>query len=350
MTETWPVREGEEIDLRALNAFLAEDGGRVGPFNSVEQFRGGFSNLTYLLTGERGEAVLRCPPRGARTGTAHDVIREWRILTVLHAHGVAVPRPLSACEDLAVIRTPFYLMERMEGVILREPLATAPAPDAMRRLDEALLETLVSIHRIGPADAAIAALGRTDGYVDRQVSGWTRRWQASRTDEVPSIDHAAAWLAAHKPAQSSAVLVHNDFKFDNLVFDPTATHVRAVLDWEMATLGDPLLDAGTTLGYWVEPDDPPALRALGLGVTALEGNFTRRELWTGYLERSGRGPVDPLFYYVHGVFKIAVIAQQIYARFRTGHATDDRFARLGEVVHLLGGVALRAIERGTIDP
>jgi aminoglycoside phosphotransferase (APT) family kinase protein len=176
--------------------------------------------------------------------------------------------------------------------------------------------------------------------VARQVNGWTQRWERSRTDDVPSVERVVAWLASHQPADVGSVLVHNDFKYDNLVLDPTdPSRITAVLDWEMATLGDPLLDLGTTLGYWVEVGDHPAFRALGLGVTALPGNFTRRQLWDRYFELSEREPVAPRFYHAFGLFKIAVIAQQIYARYRLGLTADVRFARLGEAVALLAATA-----------
>jgi aminoglycoside phosphotransferase (APT) family kinase protein len=192
-------------------------------------------------------------------------------------------------------------------------------------------------------DPAIAALGKAEGYVGRQVSGWSKRWDASRTDDVPAMERVARWLAANQPASSGSCLVHNDFKYDNLVLDPTdLSHIVAVLDWEMATLGDPLLDLGTSLGYWVEAGDHPALRSLGLGVTALPGNCTRAELWERYLARTGRPAVDPDFYYAFGLFKIAVIAQQIYFRYRKGFTKDERFARLGEAVAFFALIAERA--------
>ncbi|HVT37786.1 MAG TPA: phosphotransferase family protein, partial [Gemmatimonadaceae bacterium] len=221
----------------------------------------------------------------------------------------------------------------------------------MRLLSEAFVDTLVAIHKVGPSDPDIAALGKPDGYVVRQVSGWTRRWETSRTDDVPFMENVSAWLASHQPREDGATLVHNDYKYDNLVLDPDdLSRVRAVLDWEMATLGEPLLDVGTSLGYWVEDGDHPAFRALGLGATALPGNFTRAELWRRYLEKTGRASMDPTFYYVFGLFKIAVIAQQIYYRFRQGLTTDERFARLGEAVQLLALTAASAIERGSITP
>jgi aminoglycoside phosphotransferase (APT) family kinase protein len=199
---------------------------------------------------------------------------------------------------------------------------------------------------VDATDPAIAALGKPEGYVERQVAGWTKRWETSRTEAVPDMDQVAQWLASHQPASSGACLVHNDFKYDNLVLDPAdMSRIVAVLDWEMATLGDPLLDIGTSLGYWVEAGDHPALRSLGLGVTALPGNLTRRELWERYLASTGRAATDPAFYYAFGLFKIAVIAQQIFFRYRKGLTTDERFARLGDAVRLLAATAAGTITR-----
>ena len=227
----------------------------------------------------------------------------------------------------------------------------AAGPEGMRRLSGAFVDTLVAIHTVGRDDPGIAALGKSEGYVGRQVSGWTARWQRSRTGDLPAMEQVARWLATHPPRASGATLVHNDYKYDNLVLDPAdLSRVVAVLDWEMATLGDPLLDAGTSLGYWVEAGDAPEFRSLGLGATALPGNFTRAELWERYLEKSGRGPADPLFYYVFGLFKVAVIAQQIFFRYREGLTRDERFARLGDAVELLATTAEAAMARKTISP
>ena len=351
MSGTRSVRAGEEIDLGALNAFLVSRAPQVGRVSSVEQFAGGFSNLTYLLKTDSGEFVLRRPPRGVARGSAHDMGREHRILSALSTRGVAAPRPVVLCDDESVLGAPFYVMERMRGVILRGESPDSPSPGVMRKLSESFVDTLVAIHRVGPPDPAIAALGKPDGYVARQVSGWTRRWESSRTGDVPSMERVAAWLASHQPPDGAATLVHNDYKYDNLVLDPDdLSRVRAVLDWEMATLGDPLLDVGTSLGYWVEAGDHPAFHALGLGATALPGNFTRAELWRRYLEKSGWASTDPVFYYAFGLFKIAVIAQQIYFRFRQGLTTDERFVSLGEAVRLLALTAESAIERESITP
>ncbi len=340
MSETRPVLAGEEVPLEALNAWLRTAAMEVGEVRSISQFPGGFSNLTYLLTTGHGEFVLRRPPRGVTSGPAHDMGREYRILSVLAERAVPAPRPIVSCGDVTVIGAPFYIMERVRGVILRSAPPEAPSADTMRRLGESFVDTLVAIHAVGPSDPAIAALGKPEGYVARQITGWSKRWENSRTDDIPSMERTALWLSRHQPADQPACLVHNDYKYDNLVLDPTDfAKVVAVLDWEMATLGDPLLDLGTAMGYWVEAGDHPAFRSLGLGATALPGNLTRSDLWNRYLEKSGRRPADPRFYHAFGLFKIAVIAQQIYFRYRNGLTADERFARLGEAVKLLGSTA-----------
>lgn len=333
MSETRPVRAGEELDLGALNAWTASNAPETGVVNAVEQFPGGFSNLTYLLKSDRGEFVLRRPPAGVGKGSAHDMAREFRILAAVAPRGIPVPRVIALCEDASVLGAPFYLMERVRGVILQRGTEVSFSAETMRGISESFVETFAAIHSVDATDPAIAALGKSDGYVGRQISGWTKRWHASRIDDVPAMDRVADWLTSHEPAPSGVCLVHNDFKYDNLVLDRAdPRRIIAVLDWEMATLGDPLMDVGTSMGYWVEATDHPALQSLGLGVTALPGNFTRAEFWESYLERTGRPQTSAAFYYAFGLFKIAVIAQQIYARYRNGFTTDDRFARLGEAV------------------
>jgi len=346
------VRPGEELDLGRLQAYLSENmPDLVGPL-VVEQFPSGHSNLTYLLrVGER-EVVLRRPPFGARIKTAHDMGREYRILSYLVRVYPKVPRPLLYCGDEFVLGAPFYLMERLEGIILRtaQPKGLELTPALMRRLSENLIDNLVEIHQIDYEATGLACLGRPVGYVRRQIEGWIRRYQNARTDDIPEIDRVTAWLAEHILPAAGASLIHNDYKYDNLVLDADdPSRIIGVLDWEMATVGDPLMDLGTTLGYWVDPDDPPEVKFLVSSPTVMAGNLNRRELVERYAVQSGRDLSNILFYYVYALFKIAVIAQQIYARYKAGFSKDERFAVLIFAVRFLAKMAALAIEKGRID-
>ena len=343
------VRPDEELDAAALEAYLRDVLPDVAGPVRVEQFPRGFSNLTYRVRAGGREMVLRRPPHGADVRGGHDVEREFRVLSGLRPVYPKVPRPLAFCADPAVLGAPFYLMERVPGVILRDrpPGGLELGPERMRAVCLALVDTLAELHAIDPAAAGLEGLGRPEGYAARQVEGWTGRWLRARTDEVPELEEAAAWLARSVPAEGGAALIHNDYKYDNLVLDPAdPSRVRAVLDWEMATVGDPLMDLGTTLGYWAEAGDPPELRRFG--VTWLPGSLDRRGVAEAYAERSGRDVSGILFHYVYGLFKVAVIAQQIYARFLRGHTRDPRFGGLVHVVRACGRMAAAALERGRI--
>ena len=344
------VREGEGLDTGRLADYLSE---RLACFDDpikIKQFPRGHSNLTYLLcVGER-ELVLRRPPFGAeRIKTGHDMGREYRILSRLSGVYPQAPRPYTYCEDETVLGAPFYVMERIEGVILRgaAPPGLELSPALMRSLSKNCVDNLVDIHEIDYQAAGLGDLGHPEGYVRRQIEGWTRRYHNARTDDVPEIERAAAWLADHMPPETGAALIHNDYKYDNLVLAPDdLSRIVGVLDWEMSTIGDPLMDLGTTLGYWVEANDPPELQSLALNLTTLPGNLTRRELIQRYAERSGRDLSNVLFYYVYALFKIAVIVQQIYARYKAGLTEDERFAMMGYVVRMLGRAAALAVEKG----
>lgn len=343
------MRAGEEVPADALRGWLAATVPSLVPAGStmeIHQFPAGFSNLTYLVTlhHEHGDSglVLRRPPRGVTGGIAHDVAREHGILAALHPLGVPVPQPVARCDDASVIGAPFYLMEHVRGVILRGAAPsvlvqdTESMPQRLQALSRTFVETLVHLHTVPVIDGPLAALGRPEGYVQRQVHGWTKRWLSSRTDDVPALDRVAAWLEANRPPERGVCLVHNDFKFDNLILSPDLSQVLAILDWEMATVGDPLMDLGTSLAYWVEADDAPIFRSLGLGITALPGAYTRADLVAAYGAASGRDVSDAPFYLAFGLFKVAVIAQQIFARYQQGLTADPRFASLGEVVAALG--------------
>ncbi|HEX9755937.1 MAG TPA: phosphotransferase family protein [Gemmatimonadales bacterium] len=346
-----PVRAEEALDRDRLSAYLRE---RLTEFEGpleITQFPHGHSNLTYLLRGGAGEYVLRRPPFGNRVPTAHDMVREHRILTALVPVFPLAPRPVLLCEDARVIGAPFYLMERRSGIILRARLPSGLdlSPSQADRLCEAFVSTLASLHRLDYRTLGLEGFGRPEGYVERQVAGWGERFRGAKTADVPEMDAVAAWLVTHRPGESGAGVVHNDFKFDNLVLDPSdISRPLAVLDWEMATIGDPLLDLGTTLGYWVEPGDPEEFRAAAMGPTVTPGMWTRRRIGEAYAEAVGRPLQHLAFAYAYGLFKIAVIIQQIHARWVRGHTHDPRFATLDRPVRVLARQAARIVERGAL--
>lgn len=340
-----PPRAGEELDAARLGEWLGEA-------VTVEQFPAGHSNLTYLVrTVAAGkEYVLRRPPFGTQVKGAHDMGREFRVLSGLHTIYAPAPRPYRYCDDLAVLGAPFYLMERLPGVVIRKQLPPnlAASAELCRRVSFALVDNLAALHALDLDAAGLADFGKPAGYVRRQIEGWTRRWQDAQTEEVAAMDEAGRWLAARMPADSGqAALIHNDYKLDNILLDPVEpTRITGLLDWEMATVGDPLMDLGTALSYWIEAADPPAFRDLRFSPTTAPGFITRSEYLARYEEASGRAVAEPVYYYVYGIFKLAVILQQIYYRYAHGHTRDERFARLGEVAKGLGRQAVQSIEAG----
>jgi aminoglycoside phosphotransferase (APT) family kinase protein len=340
------VREGEELDLAALANWLRSQN---LPWQSLsqQQFPRGHSNLTYLVRVGDRELVLRRPPFGSKVKSAHDMGREGKILQKLHPVFPLAPKVVALCEDPSVLGAPFYLMEPIRGSILRGPAPKErPTPEETRALCGALVRTLASLHAVDWRAADLP--GKPDGFVQRQVEGWTKRWHDAKTEEVPDADAVACWLAEHIPAGSGAAFIHNDYKHDNLVLSAQdATRIVGVLDWEMATAGDPLMDLGTTVGYWVEETDPEPLKAFAFGPTFIPGSYTRAEVIEEYARATGRDVSKMLFYSVFALFKIAVIGQQIYKRFVEGKTHDERFAALGMGVALLSRAATEAIARGS---
>jgi aminoglycoside phosphotransferase (APT) family kinase protein len=344
------IRAGEELPLDRLEAHLKQHlSDSAGPL-AIEQFAHGHSNLTYLLRLGSTELVLRRPPFGNQVKTAHDMGREYRVLSGLWALYPPAPRPLLYCADESVLGAPFYIMERRRGVILRQNMpANLLDAETARRLGLTFIDNLALLHSLDYQAAGLGDLGKPDGYVNRQVHGWIKRYMDAKTDEVPGLERMARWLAANLPADARAALIHNDYKYDNLLLDPNdLTRIVAVLDWEMATVGDPSMDLGTALGYWIEAGDSDAMRTVAAGPTYLPGSLTRQELITRYEEKTRRPLDNVLFYYCFGLFKIAGIVQQIYARYVRGHTTDPRFARLNEWVSVLGRQAECALERGNV--
>jgi aminoglycoside phosphotransferase (APT) family kinase protein len=341
------VRSGEQLDLAKLDAWLARELPEITGSLACAQFPSGYSNLTYLLTKGDTELVLRRGPFGAQVKSGHDMEREFRVLSALAPIYPPAPKPYGQCTDPEVLGAPFYVMERRRGVILRKrvPRSLGVTPEVLRRMCAALVDQLAALHAIDVNAAGLAELGKPEGYVRRQVEGWIARWHKAKTDDVPDIDALGAWLVANMPEESGATLVHNDYKFDNVVLDPTdPTRIVAVLDWEMCTLGDPLMDLGTTLGYWAQADDDAAWQGMAFGPTMAPGAMRRVELVERYAEQTGRDVSNMLYYYAFALLKIAVIVQQIYFRYRKGFTQDERFASLDRVVVVLGRAATTALQ------
>lgn len=341
------VRQGEELDLERVATFLkANIEGLEGEL-TINQFPSGFSNLTYLLTLGDRELVLRRPPFGTKAKTAHDMGREYRIFQALKPHYPYCPTPLAYTEDPDILGCPFYVMERIPGIILRKKLpgGLSYSPEQARKLCENLIDVHLELHNLDYKNVGLEYLGKPEGYVERQVSGWSGRYRAARTDDAPEFEEVMAWLEEKRPADTERpAIIHNDFKFDNVVLDAAdPMKIIGVLDWEMATLGDPLMDLGNSLAYWIQADDPDHVQALRLMPTDMPGALTRQEIITYYGEKSGREVGSFDFYHCFGIFRLAVIAQQIYYRFHHGQTRDQRFAMLIMAVMVLEQAARELI-------
>ncbi len=362
--ETGPIRHGEEIDIERLWAFLASKLSPAAGDISVEQFPAGSSNLTYLVRVGADEYVLRRPPFGNTVKTAHDMGREFKVLSKLSAVYKPAAKPLLFCEDESVIGAEFYLMERRKGLIIRGKVERVSSPHVSKgspifefnnsqqyreKVCRSFIQNLADLHALDYKRAGLGELGKPEGYVHRQVEGWTGRYFAAKTDEWPDLEKAIAWLGRNIPPTSGASLVHNDYKFDNIMLDPDdLTRITAVLDWEMVTIGDPLMDVGTTLGYWMSREAGEDMLNMPFNPRVLMENISRADLVEMYAVASGRDTSNILFYYVFGTFKIAAICQQIYARFVKGYTQDPRFAAFDSFVAVLGEIAANAIRRQTI--
>jgi aminoglycoside phosphotransferase (APT) family kinase protein len=319
----------------------------------VEQFPGGHSNLTYLLRMGGHEFVLRRPPFGPVAPTAHDMPREYRLLSAINPLFKLAPRPYLLCEDTAIIGAPFYLMERRRGLVIRRdiPREIGDDLDLRRRVSLAMVDTMAALHDVDIYSTGLDRIGKPVGFVTRQVRGWTERWHRSKIDDVPEIDSVIAWLAERIPSEPDpqagrpATLVHNDFKLDNVMLGPDApSRVVAVLDWEMCTVGDPMIDLGIFLCYWAEKQDPEARRESISPVTTEAGWLTRREIIARYAEITGRDVSGIAFYETFALFKIAVVLQQIYFRYVRGQTGDERFRDFGKRVEGLAKAALDLAE------
>ena len=353
-TEDLPrdIRLGEEFPHKNLKVYLQKNNIDTSDF-TVKQFPSGYSNLTYFLKTSSQEMVLRRPPFGAKSlKGGHDMFREYTVLKNLKSQFNKVPDVHLYCEDESILGAPFYIMDRIQGYIIRPNLQqkNSPGKDVIEKISNSLVDTLVELHSVDVKQANLNDLGKIDGYVKRQIEGWTKRYFHAKTDSIKNMEFIAKWLNENQPKESKEAIIHNDFKYDNLVLDKNNfSNIISVLDWEMATLGDPFMDLGTTLGYWVDSNDLPELKLFQLSATTLKGNPTREEVLDMYEKKSGNSVHNPVFYYVFGLFKIAVIAQQIYFRFIKGHTKDKRFGLLNLAVISLSVMAKQAIDKNRLS-
>ena len=362
--DTAPIRAGEELNLQALEDYLREHLPELLPGEqfdrariAVEQFPGGHSNLTYLVRLGGHEFVLRRPPFGPVAPTAHDMPREYRLLVAVNPLFPLAPRPYLLCEDTSIIGVPFYLMERRRGLVIRRdtPKEIGDDLELRRRVSEGMIDTLAALHSVDIYTSGLVNIGKPVGFVTRQVRGWTERWDRSKTSELVEIDQVIQWLVDRLPpepdpeAGRAATLVHNDFKLDNTMLDPSdPARIVAVLDWEMCTVGDPLIDVGIFLCYWAKKEDPEARRESISPVTTEPGWISRQQIIERYAERTGRDLSGIAFYEVFALFKVAVVLQQIYFRYERGQTHDERFREFDKRVAGLARAAWDLAERSGI--
>jgi len=332
MKDLTPVREEDRFDVERMHQWLR-------PFINVDavpevlQFRSGASNLTYLLQYPDRELVLRKPPVGTKAASAHDMKREFLIQSRLQPVYPLVPSMVALCDDQSVMGSDFYVMERVVGDIFRRDVPEGVKLSDVSVMADSLISGLVQLHAV---DASILAeLNKGPGYVQRQVEGWSKRYRNALTDDVPNGENVMAWLDANRPADVASCVIHGDWRIDNVVFNLEQARIVGVLDWELATVGDPLMDLGSSLAYWVDRDDEPAFAGLRRQPSHLPGMPTREEFVQRYLQLSGRRCDDFTFYEVFGLFRLAVIIQQIWARYRAGQTTNPAFAGFGEACNTL---------------
>ena len=341
-TDTIPVRPDERFDEARLQAWLKDKLPGADKPLTVRQFTGGVANLTYLLDFGEHQYVLRRPPLGPVARHAHDMSREYKVLSVLHRAFPKAPRAFLFCEDVEVIGSQFLIEERRQGVVVRKsiPPEFADIPDAPQRMSQALIETLAEFHAVDFEALGLGDLGRPEGFITRQIEGWYKRWHAAKTEDLPIMDEVYAWLKANQPASPPPTLVHNDYKLDNVMFAPDDPgRVVAVFDWDMCTLGDPFSDLGALLTYWTEPSDPPYMQAIAQMPVGDARFWARAQLVERYAALSGRDMSDVHFYHALGLFRLAVIAAQIYIRYVRGQTKDERFAGLGALIPLIARAA-----------
>ena len=324
------VREQDAFDVQAFTRWLSAELPALGDVERIEQFAGGASNLTFLIGCANDDVVLRTSPAGRKAASAHDMQREARLLQAIRAQFEAVPEVLAVTGDSSPLGRPAFVSEFVDGTILRRDL---PEGADAQTLAELFVSSLVALHDVDITRPELQAFHKGDGYVKRQVEGWSRRYRQARTDDVPDGEAVMSWLEARQPPDAGVSVIHNDWRFDNLVLAPDGLNrVLAVLDWELATVGDPFMDLGSALAYWVQSDDDEQMQAFRMQPSNAPGMPTREQIVARYCELAGRTPPEWSFYEIFGLFRLAVIAQQIWYRFRAGQTDNPAFAPFGAAV------------------
>ena len=332
MSDLTPVRDEDAFDIGRVHNWLAPHINEK-TLPEVFQFRSGASNLTYLLKYPDRELVLRRPPVGTKAVSAHDMKREFLIQSRLKPVYKLVPTVIALCEDHSILGSDFYVMEKIQGEIFRRDVPESLSKEDISIMANSLVSGLAQLHSV---DASVLQeLNKGSGYVTRQVEGWSKRYRNALTDDVPDGEDVMQWLDANKPEDVDSCIIHGDWRIDNMVFDLGQKKLVGVLDWELATVGDPLMDLGSALAYWIDKDDEPMFASLRRQPSDLDGMPTRKEFIEKYLELSGRNCGDFTFYEVFGLFRLSVIIQQIWARYKAGQTTNPAFKGFGMGVNIL---------------
>lgn len=335
--DTIEVRKGEELDRGVLQAFIKENvpeapNGEL----EIEQFGAGHSNLTYLLRIDDWEAVLRRPPHGPVAPKAHDMNREYKILKNVHPVYEAAPKPYIFSDDESIVGSPFFIMERRKGIVLDTsfPEHVPYTEELGRQISELMVDQLVALHDVNYKETKLVELAKPEGFLERQVYGWIKRYDNAKTEEIEGVERLTTYLKEAIPISSEPTLIHYDYKLNNAMFTEDFKEMTGLFDWEMTTIGDPLADVGAAMSYWIQQDDPDMLKH-GLGappVTVMDGFFTRKEFMEDYAKKSGRDLSNIDYYLTFAYFKLAVICQQIYYRYKKGQTKDPRFAHFNQFV------------------
>ncbi|KZS42990.1 aminoglycoside phosphotransferase [Aquimarina aggregata] len=321
-------RSGEELDLQKLLPWIKKNIPTINDQPTVTQFSGGASNWTYRLKFEQDDIILRRAPLGKKAAGAHDMPREFHLQKKLKPHYQYVPEMLAVCEDESVLGSTFYLMERLEGIILRKNLPKEVNWDeaTVQKICYSFWDKMIELHQVDYKKEGLEGLGKGEGYIERQILGWNKRYANAKTWNVPSGKKVMKWLEENMPKEEKLCVIHNDFRLDNVVLDPSdPSNVLGVLDWELAAIGDPLMDLGNSLAYWIEDNDTSFAKSMRRQPSNIPGMLTREEIITYYCQKTGREVDDFRFYRVYGLFRLAGIVQQIYYRYSKGYTKNKAF-------------------------